>query len=233
MFKFVVLCAFVAASFADPEPGALIAPYAPLAYASSYIAPAATTITSSASSVLHAPYSYYPGYSAPYYPHFIKKRSAPLAYASSYITPSTYYASAPLIAPAYSAPLLNRAPYLAAPLAYSAPAHFIKKRSAPLLPSTYITPTTYSYAASAPLLTSTYTAGAPIYPSSPLIASPFGYSHFIKKRSVAPLLPSTYIAPTTYSYSANAPLYPSSYAAPASYIPAASYYSSYYPFIKK
>ncbi|XP_026315883.1 uncharacterized protein LOC113227206 [Hyposmocoma kahamanoa] len=150
MFKFVVLCAFVAVAIAEPEPSSLIAPYAPLAYTSSFIAPATTTITKTASSVVHPPY-YYPGYAAyssPYYPHFIKKRSAPLAYASSYITPSTYYTSAPLIAPAYStysAPLLHSAPYISAHLPYAAPAHFIKKRSASLLPSTYIAPTTTYY----------------------------------------------------------------------------------------
>lgn len=158
MFKFVVLCAFVAAAIAEPEPSSLIAPYVPLTYTSSIVAPATTTITKTASSVVHPSY-YYPGYAAyssPYYPHFIKKRSAPLAYASSYIAPSTYYASLPYAAPAYpaysaySAPLLHSTPYISAHLPYSAPAHFIKKRSAPLLPSTYIAPTTYTYAASAP-----------------------------------------------------------------------------------
>lgn len=154
MFKFVVLCAFVAAAIAEPEPSSLIAPYTHLTYASNIIAPATTTITKSSSSVVHPPY-YYPGYAAyssPYYPHFIKKRSAPLAYASSYIAPSTYYASPPLIAPAYStysAPLLHSTPYFSAHLPYTAPAHFIKKRSVATLPLP-IAPYTYSYAPSAP-----------------------------------------------------------------------------------
>lgn len=163
MFKFVVLCAFVAAAVAEPEPSSLIAPYGHLTYASSIIAPATTTITKTASSVVHPSYYYpgYAGYSSPYYPHFIKKRSAPLAYASSYIAPSTYYASTPFIGHTYSAPLLHSTPYISAHLPYAAPAHFIKKRSAALLPSTYIAPTTYTYPTGASL----YHGSAPYYPT--------------------------------------------------------------------
>lgn len=188
MFKFVVLCAFVAAAVAEPEPSSLIAPYAHLTYASSIIAPATTTITKTASSVVHPSYYYpgYAGYSSPYYSHFIKKRSAPLAFASSYIAPSAYYdyTSSPLIGhgySAYSAPLLHTTPYYSTHLPYTAPAHFIKKRSAPLLSSTYIAPATYSYAASAPL----YHGSASYYPAtsyySPYYPSYYSNYPFYKK----------------------------------------------------
>lgn len=215
MFKFVVLCAFAAAAVAEPEPGVLLgAPLAsPLAYSSIY-SPAATTITKYGSTVLPAPYY---GYTAPFaYSHYIKKRSVPLAL-GSYYAPTSYIAPA-LATTAYTAPLLSRAPFYGSAVAYTAPAHFIKKRSLALpVASTYIAPATY--AATAPLVTSTYTAAAPILPASPyLAASPFGYSHFIKKRSVAPLIASSYIAPTTYStsYGVRAPIY-SSYASPLAY----------------
>lgn len=218
MFKFVVLCAFAAAAVAEPEPSVLYgAPYAsPIAYSSVY-APAATTYTKYASSILPAPYY---GYTAPLaYSHFIKKRSAPFAY-GSYYTPASYIAPAPFATAAYTAPILTKAPFYGSAVAYTAPAHFIKKRSVAALPlaSTYIAPATY--AATAPLLTSTYTAASPILPASPYIAAtPFGYSHFIKKRS-APLYASSYIAPTAYStqtrFDVRAPLY-SSYASPLPY----------------
>ncbi|XP_049874773.1 uncharacterized protein LOC126372885 [Pectinophora gossypiella] len=230
MYKFV-LCALLAVAVADPEPGALFAPYpAPLAYSSSWLAPSTTTITKSASSVVHpSPYLY----SSPIYSHFIKKRSAPLF--PGYYAPSPYLAGSPLVTPALTTPIVN-APYWPAPaLTYSAPAHFIKKRDVSLLPSTYIAPTTYT--ATAPVLTSHY-AAAPILPSTPLYTSPYGlgYSHFIKKRSASlPVLPTTYYAPNTYS----APLLTSSYsygAAPivssASYAYAASPYA-YTSYIKK
>ncbi|KAI5645524.1 hypothetical protein NE865_02611 [Phthorimaea operculella] len=217
MLKFVALCALLAAAVADPkadpEPGAYIAsPY----------------------------YAGYPGYSSPFYPHFIKKRSAqfyaPGAYPYAY--PSFY--SAPVVTSSYSAPIVHSAPVLSTPVAYSAPAHFIKKRSAPLLAApaaaTYIAPTTYP-AAALPASYS-YSYGAAPYLASPYYTSPFGYSHFIKKRS-APLLPYSagYIAPaaTSYSYSASAPIVTSTYAA-APYYAASPYYAAPYAyagFIKK
>ncbi|KAJ2944239.1 hypothetical protein O0L34_g18220 [Tuta absoluta] len=241
MLKFVALCALLAAAVADPEPGALIAPYAyPYGYSSTYLAPATTTITKTASSYIANPYySAYP-YSSPYYPHFIKKRSAPFyaagAFPYSYSYPNFY--SAPVVTSSYAAPLVHSAPVVSTPVAYSAPAHFIKKRSAPLLaaPATYIAPA--SYAAAALPASYSYNYGAGPYFASPYYTTPIGYSHFIKKRS-APLLPYSagYIAPaaTSYSYSASAPLLASSYAA-APYYAASPYYAAPYAyggFIKK
>ncbi|XP_045766268.1 uncharacterized protein LOC123867977 [Maniola jurtina] len=194
MFKFVVLCAFLAAASATP--GAVLTS---LPYAAPAVVPAPALYSSYPSSY----YSYSPSvvsaaalpYSAPFgYPHLIKKRSlAPLA-VSSYIAPSAYLGSAPLVnswTGAYS-------PYAgtyASPLAttYSSPlyttAHLIKKRSAPLIvPSTYLASTPYATApyAAAPLVASTYGAVGP-YVSTPYYsAGPLAYTNFIKKRS-APL----------------------------------------------
>ncbi|KAJ2944317.1 hypothetical protein O0L34_g18307 [Tuta absoluta] len=210
MFKLVVLSAVLAVVAA--EPGAILASpyYAPLAYTSTVVAPASTTITKQASSVVHP--SPYLTYSTPYFGHFIKKRSAPL-FAAPYYAPAVTYTS-PLYQTAYAAPaVLPAAPVVAhAPLAYT---HFIKKRSAPLLATPYYAPAlTYS----APYLHTTYTAPA-VLPAAPIVAhAPIAYTHFIKKRS-APLLASTYIAPAATSYQSrvdvqhSAPLITTSYAA--------------------
>lgn len=169
MFKLVVLCTFLAAAVA--KPGALIG--APLLYSSTVLAPATTTITKSASSVVHPSPLYY---SAPIgYSHFIKKRSAPLAFAT-YAAPATYY-SAAFAAPTYAT--LYRGPIRAAPVLYSAP-HFIKKRSAPIAvasPYSYLAPTAY---ATAPYL-STYAATSFVQSTPFISTAPFAYSHFIKK----------------------------------------------------
>lgn len=193
MLKLVVLCAVVAAAVA--EPGALLAtPFiAPFTY-SSVVAPATTTITKQASSVVH-PSPYY--YSNPLaYTHFIKKRSAPLTLATSYYAPSTYIATTPYLTPSYTAPIVHSTYVAPSPLIHTNALHFIKKRSVSYaLPSTYIAPTTY---ATAPLLT-TYTAGAHIIPATPVFSTaPIVYSHLIKKRSV-PLTASAYVAPISYS----------------------------------
>lgn len=220
MLKLVVLSAFFAAAAA--KPGALFSTYsAPIAFHSTVISPGTTTISKQASSVVHpSPPLVYSGPIA--YTHFIKKRSAPLFYTAptTYIA-NTHLAAAPL-ATTYSAPaLIHSAPILPAahlPYATTYATHFIKKRSAPLLPTTYITPTTYSYAAAAPLLTSTYTA-TPLVHSTPVITHPI-ITHFIKKRS-APLF-HTYLAPTSYSHQSRvdlhtSPLVSTTYTSPITY----------------
>ncbi|XP_072947551.1 uncharacterized protein [Epargyreus clarus] len=184
MFKLVVLCACLAAAAAEPNQLASLAytssAIAPLAYSGAY-APAATYISPASSIFQPAVYSTPYGYS-----HLIKKRSAPFAY-NGYIAPTTYLAST------YAAPY---APYLSsgailpsASIAYSTPAHFIKKRSAPIAyvqrsysaPISYV-PTTYS----APLYTTPYLSTANLaYPA-----------HYIKKRSVA----LAYAAPAAFSH---------------------------------
>ncbi|XP_026731214.1 cuticle protein LPCP-23-like [Trichoplusia ni] len=187
MFKFVVLCAFVVAATA--EPGVLIP--APYTQYSSYIAPATTTISKQASSVIHPSPAVYSTYSYPALTHFIKKRSPqiPLAYS----TPLQYYPN--YVATAYNTPLINTAAPVVTQHVASIPAvHLIKKRSAPLIPTTYYTPTTYT--AAAPVLASTYTAHAPLYTSSPVISQPIPFAHYIKKRSAAL---TSIIAPTSYS----------------------------------
>ncbi|KAM3966391.1 uncharacterized protein ACR2FA_012698 [Aphomia sociella] len=180
MYKLVVLSAFLALAVAEPEPGTFFAA-APYTTYGGVVVPATTTITKQASSVLH-PSPYF--YNSPVaLTHYIKKRSAPLT-PLSYIAPS-YLASAPLAA-TYSAPYIQGAPIVsspfAAPLPYVAGTHFIKKRSAPFLPTTYYAPTTY--AAATPLLGTTYTGASPLY-STPLISSaPYiqnSFTHFIKK----------------------------------------------------
>ncbi|CAG9561204.1 unnamed protein product [Danaus chrysippus] len=225
MFKLVVLCAFVAAAIADPDPQIFAAP----AYAPGIISPAARILPASSylyqSPLFSAPLSY----SSPLgYAHLIKKRSAPLvlnpySFPSSYIAPGSYAYSSPIVS-SYSAaaPLV---PAIGSGLVYSSGAHFIKKRSAPLYSSAYIAPSSYisplNYAT--PLVASTYSA--PVL-STPLISSaPVSYAtHLIKKRS-APLAIAAYSAPGSYShesrfeYKATGPLTTTytSYPAPLSY----------------
>lgn len=194
MFKLVVLSILAVAA---AEPGALLYS-SPLTY-STVVAPATTTITKSASSVVH-PSPVYSTYAAPLvYSHFIKKRS-PQYY--PYYAPGNIVSSAPIATPLISTPLVYShagLPYTAASLPLAA-THFIKKRSAPLFSTGHaiIAPNTY---AAAPLLTSTYATTTPIF-SSPFYSTPIAYSapiaHFIKKRS-APYL-TTYLAPTSYSH---------------------------------
>ncbi|KAF9408511.1 hypothetical protein HW555_011821 [Spodoptera exigua] len=217
MFKLVVLCAFFAAAAA--EPGALIA--APITQYTTYLAPAATTIAKQDSTVIHPSPLFYQAYQTPLaYAHYIKKRSAqfPLAYTPTAYYPANYYA-----ATTYNAPLIHSSPILPAPIA-SVPAvpavHLIKKRSAPLFPTTYYTPTTY--AATTPLLASTYTATAPVITHAPVISQPLAYAHLIKKRSAGLL--NTYIAPTAYSHqsrvdfqTSHIPYSSFSYSAPIAY----------------
>lgn len=218
MFKFVVLCVF-AAALAEPEPGYFYnAPYyQPFAY-SAAVYPGSTTITKSASSVIHpSPYAY----SAPIYSHFIKKRSAepqpepepeakpepqvPFGYVSPYSYPYSYpyVKSAPVVSTSvYNAPVVT--PYANYP--YAA-AHFIKKRSAPYFPYSaypYYAPSTYI--ASSPVIATR----TPLYPAVDLPVAQYTAAHLIKKRS-APLFPATYVAPSTY-------------VAPA--LPTTSYYSN-------
>ncbi|XP_061715243.1 cuticle protein 16.5-like [Cydia pomonella] len=219
MFKLVVLCAFLAAATADPS-GAFYAQ--PLTYSSTVISPAVTTISKSASSVVHPSPTYY--YSTPsVYSHFIKKRGAPFYF------PTTYAAGSPLLATSYSTPILHSTPLVAstplistpiaaAPFGYPA-AHLIKKRSAPLISTTAYSaysPLTYS----TPLISHTpLISAAPYYSSSILSHAPLAIPHLIKKRS-APILTSAYIAPTSYSHQSRidyrAPLV-SHYTAPLAY----------------
>uniref|UniRef100_A0A2A4JEA6 Cuticle protein n=1 Tax=Heliothis virescens TaxID=7102 RepID=A0A2A4JEA6_HELVI len=194
MFKLVVLCAFFAAAAA--KPGALIA--APITQYSTFLTPDVTTITRQDSSVIHPSPLFYQAPLA--YAHYIKKRSPqfPLTYAA----PATFYPNY-LAATTYNAPLIHNAPILPAPIASVPAVHLIKKRSAPLIPTTYYAPSTY--AATTPLVASTYTATAPIYThaapllSQPIaISQPLAYTHLIKKRSAALL--NTFVAPTSYSH---------------------------------
>ncbi|XP_046969014.1 larval/pupal cuticle protein H1C-like [Vanessa cardui] len=213
MFKFAVLCAFLAAATA--EPSAIISN---LGYSANIVAPATTVVSSYPNNLFYsAPYySSAPlAYSTPLgYSHLIKKRSAPLA-VSSYTAPSPYFVSTPL-ATSYASPLaasyaintpLTTTYTAAGPLAssyitpyYATAAHLIKKRSAPFFaPSTYVAPYA-SYSAATPFVPTTYAVGSP-YVSTPLItATPFGYNaHLIKKRS-APLAVSAYSAPAAFSH---------------------------------
>ncbi|CAG9561207.1 unnamed protein product [Danaus chrysippus] len=220
----VVLCAFLAAAVADPDPALIATP----AFAPAILSPAARLLPASSyvyqSPLISAPLSY----SAPLgYAHLIKKRSAPLvlnpySFPSSYIAPGSYAYSSPIVS-SYSAaaPLV---PAIGSGLVYSSGAHFIKKRSAPLYSSAYIAPSSYisplNYAT--PLVASTYSA--PVV-STPLISSaPISYAtHLIKKRS-APLAVAAYAAPGAYShqsrfdFKASGPVAAySSYIAPLSY----------------
>ncbi|XP_045450863.1 pupal cuticle protein G1A-like [Melitaea cinxia] len=144
MFKFVVLCAFVAAATATATPDIIT----PFTYSSNVLAPATTFVTGYPNKLVYSsPYISSPSYysSSLGYSHLIKKRSAPLA-VSSYIAPSAYvtpaaYASAPLAATyTAAAPFLSTyaagaplaASYAAAPFAYGNPiyssaAYLIKK----------------------------------------------------------------------------------------------------------
>ncbi|XP_045450838.1 uncharacterized protein LOC123659692 [Melitaea cinxia] len=198
MFKLVVLCAFLAAAVAEPS-----GLFAPLAYSTSVISPASTTITRQASSVIHpspviysAPWSY-----NAHFAHLIKKRSV-LAPAS-YIAPASFvtsYAAGPLstsytYSPYTYSPALPLTTTYSAPI-YSATAHFIKKRSAVILPSTYVAP---RYTVATSYVPTTYAAPAHIF-STPFVSSaPIAYSHLIKKRS-APFAITTYSAPAAFSH---------------------------------
>ncbi|KAM3966313.1 uncharacterized protein ACR2FA_012618 [Aphomia sociella] len=147
--------------------------------------------------------------------------SAFLALAVAEPKPGAIFAAAPyttyggVVVPAtttitkQASSVLHPSPYF-----YNSPialTHYIKKRSAPLTPLSYIAP---SYLASAPFATTygtSFLQRAPVFSSS--YAAPLPYvagTHFIKKRS-APLLPTTYIAPTTYA--ATTPLLASTYTA--------------------
>ncbi|OWR48483.1 cuticular protein hypothetical 12 precursor [Danaus plexippus plexippus] len=225
MFKLIVLCAFLAAAVADPDPAFFPAP----AYAPGIISPAARIFPASSyvyqSPLISAPLAY----SSPLsYAHLIKKRSAPLvlrpySFPSSYIAPGTYSYSSPIVS-TYSAaaPLV---PAIGSGLVYSSGGHFIKKRSVPLYSSAYLAPSSYisSLNYATPLIASSYSA--PVL-STPLISSaPVSYAtHLIKKRS-APLAIPAYSAPGSYShesrfeYKATGPVTTTytSYAAPLSY----------------
>ncbi|CAH4028680.1 cuticle protein 38-like [Pieris brassicae] len=159
--------------------------------------------------------------------------AAPLAYSAGFGPAVTAYSAASHI-------------YNPSPVVYSSPAlaysgnygyaHYIKKRSAPLISSYFASgplATTYAagpfaatYAgaplattyASAPLASTYTTYGSSLLHASPVYTSP----HYIKKRSAPLLLPSaSYIAPAAYSssplvstysaYSAAAPIYSSPY----------------------
>ncbi|CAK1556247.1 unnamed protein product [Leptosia nina] len=192
MFKFVAVVACLAVAAASPDPAHFTYP---LAYSAGY-APAVAAYSAAGPIYNSAPLVYsspvtYPGQLG--YAHLIKKRSVPVvsnyvasaplatSYAATYNAPwATTYAAGPL---AYTAPIATT---YGAPLVHSSPvytaAHFIKKRSAPLVvPSApYIAPAAYS--AAAPLVSaySTYPA-ASIYSSPYYPASPFAYAQFIKK----------------------------------------------------
>lgn len=193
MFKLVVL-SLLAAAVAEPSGLLYGSPGLTYSSLSTVLSPATTTISKSASSVVH-PSPIYTSYAAPLtYSHFIKKRSPQFF---QILNPAAWL-GATLAAPLLRNPAVVQSPILPETVVLpSHTTHFIKKRSAPLLAaSSFIAPTTYS----APLLTS-YAGISPVW-SSPYYSSPIAYStpitHFIKKRSV-PLL-STYLAPTSYSH---------------------------------
>ncbi|XP_022124717.2 pupal cuticle protein G1A [Pieris rapae] len=159
--------------------------------------------------------------------------TVPLAYSAGFAPAVTAYSAASHI---YNpAPVVYSSPALAYPGNYGY-AHYIKKRSVPVVSSYFASAplaTTYSAApfaatyAGAPLATtyasaplgSTYTTyGSSLVHASPVYSTP----HFIKKRAAPLIFPSTsYIAPTAYSsaplvsaysaYSAAAPIYSSPY----------------------
>lgn len=166
MLKLVVLCAVLVAVAA--EPGALLAtPFITQFRHSVVVAPATTTITKQASSIVH-PSPYY--YSSPLaYTHFIKKRSAPLTLATSYYAPATYFAT-PYLTPSYTAPIVHSTYVAPHPLTYTNALHLIKKRSVGyVLPSTYIAPTSYSTQSRVDVHSSpSYSFIAPLTYSSPL-----------------------------------------------------------------
>ncbi|XP_046969012.1 pupal cuticle protein G1A-like [Vanessa cardui] len=220
MFKFAVLCAFLAAVTAEPS-GLGRTIYSTFGYASNIEAPATTVISSYPNNLF---YSSAPlAYSTPLgYSHLIKKRSAPLA-VSSYIAPSAYFASAPFattyaaahLTPTFAAAAPLTTTYAAAaPLAttyttaghlattYSSPfyagaAHLIKKRSAAYIaPSTFVPSIPYS--AVTPYYTYPYAAAGPYVPAPLISSSPLAFNtHFIKKRSAGL---AAYAAPASYSH---------------------------------
>ncbi|CAH2240315.1 jg25859 [Pararge aegeria aegeria] len=220
MFKLVVLCAFLAAAVAEPS-----GLFAPLAYSTSFLAPARTTITNQASSVIHpSPFAYSApwAYNAPL-GHLIKKRSPSVV--SSYIAPSTYIAHSP-IATTYAASPFAYTSYSPLATTYGAPiyttaAHFIKKRSALFYgPTTYVAPSAYH----APLLTPTYTA--PIYSTPYVSSAPITYTHLIKKRS-APFALTAYAAPAAFSHQSRVDIKSSPAVATYSYSSPITYASPY------
>ncbi|CAK1556249.1 unnamed protein product [Leptosia nina] len=193
MFKFVAVLACVAVATASPDPAHFTYP---LAYSAGY-APAVTTYSAAGPIYNPAPLVYsspvaYPGHLG--FAHLIKKRSVPVvssyisapvatSYAATYSAPwATTYAAGPL-ATTYSAPIATT---YGAPLVHSSPlytaAHFIKKRSAPLVvpAASYIAPTAYTAAAPFVSAYSTYPA-ASIYSSPYYSAAPLAYAQFIKK----------------------------------------------------
>ncbi|XP_073947306.1 uncharacterized protein [Choristoneura fumiferana] len=206
MFKLVVLCAFLAVAVAEPL-GAYFTQ--PLTYSSTVISPAVTTISKSASSVVHPSPEFY--YNVPTaYTHFIKKRSAPL------ILPTTYAAGAPFVS-TYTTPIVASAPVLsnahilpapiaATPIGYT---HLIKKRSAPIFASAaYSTYQPLAY--STPLISSAPLVSAgPVYSSPAISHAPIAYSHLIKKRSaqipVTSYIPSSSV---THQYRLDTRTYP-------------------------
>ncbi|XP_014355593.2 uncharacterized protein LOC106708571 [Papilio machaon] len=107
--------------------------------------------------------------------HLIKKRSVALL-TSPVVAHDTYLTGTP-VATTYSASYINEVPLVHTPLSYLTPAHFIKKRSAPLITS-YFAPTTYASS----WYPGTYAAAAPLISTPYLSTYPFGYSsYFLKK----------------------------------------------------
>ncbi|KAG6442265.1 hypothetical protein O3G_MSEX002191 [Manduca sexta] len=212
MYKLVVLCAFFAIAAAKPD----VLLTAPVTGYTTYVAPASTTITKQASSVIHPSPILYNTPLA--YTHLIKKRSPQLPL--TYFAPTNYLSTSPL-ATTYTTPFVHGAPILPAATLPIAAAHLIKKRAAPVLPTTFITPATYT--ATSPIVASTYSSpliSTPLINSAPLISHPYAYTtHFIKKRS-APIL-NTYLAPTSYSHQSRIDLHSTplitSYTSPLAY----------------
>ncbi|XP_068618516.1 pupal cuticle protein G1A-like [Battus philenor] len=155
------------------SPGLAVASYiAPSTYSYIANAPLATTYSYS-TPLVHS--SILPASPLIATTHLIKKRSASLI-AAPIVTPTTYIAPQP-IATTYTTSYINSAPLLSTPYSYLAPAHFIKKRSAPLITS-YVTPSVYS----APWYPTTYAPAAPIISTPYFSTSPFAYnSYFLKK----------------------------------------------------
>lgn len=205
MFKLLVVCAFIAAAAA--KPGVLLS--SPISPLTSIVSPEVTTYSNQVGGVVHPSPIFY---TSPW-AHYIKKRSVQLPI--SYIAPNTYLTSTPLAATTYTAPFYHTLPLTTT--------HLIKKRSAPLLSTTYVAPTAFSAAAT--FVPSTYTATGsvittPYLTSSPLISQPLTYStHFIKKRSAS--AQTAFLTPTSFSHQSRIDLsgypYVSRYGSPLVY----------------
>ncbi|CAH2057224.1 unnamed protein product, partial [Iphiclides podalirius] len=183
MLELAALCALIAAVAAGPSVAA---------YSSTVIGPSSSSTVSREDGVhatpLLQPYLSYEriplAYSSPfgplapyspaqYAPHLIKKRSIVFAPPGSYISATPYAPTfyAPATIGTYSTTsLLPRGPFVSA---YTAPAHYIKKRSV-MTPAAFIAPFYRTSLDTTPHITYRHTTS-------------LSQSHFIKKRDLEQL----------------------------------------------